>query len=82
MLFRSLSTTIITNLHKIPVISRVIDVLSLSCGRTTWWKILVMVRKIFVNINAIIGMYAIIKVLGFSMNNIAVDISAIGYSYV
>lgn len=77
-----LFTSIISNLHRIPGVPRLIKLLSLWYGRTTWWKILVMLRKAFVLMNALIGMFAIIKISGFSMDNIAVGISTMGYNYV
>ena len=40
-------TTLLTNLHRIPLVSKVVLMLKLWYGRTTWWKLLVkMVRNI------------------------------------
>lgn len=76
-----LITTLLTNLHKIPFISRLTNVLSLWYGKTTWWRMLVITRKIFVAFNALVGIITVIIVSGFSMDNIIAGISGIGITY-
>jgi len=49
--------------HKIPFIGRMITLLSLWYGRTTWWKILVKLRKLFIIFNAVIGVIMVYKQL-------------------
>ena len=51
-------TSLIAYAHKIPGVSRLTNILSLWYGRTTWWQILVQIRKAFIVLNALIGLYA------------------------
>jgi len=67
--------------HKIPFFGKLITLLSLWYGRTTWWKILLRVRKAFIAFNAVIGMYMVYKSIGFGMDNVLVGISAMGHTY-
>ena len=74
-------TTILTNLDKIPGVSKLTKVMKLWYGRTTWWKILVQVRKAFIVFNALIGLYAVIKITGFSPDNLLAGFVAMGAAY-
>jgi hypothetical protein len=47
--------------HKIPIIGKLITIAGLWYGKTTIWKILVKLRKIFIVLNAIIGVYMVFK---------------------
>jgi hypothetical protein len=80
--FLFIITTLITYAHKIPFVSRIIKLLSLWYGRTTWWKMLISIRKIFIIINAIIGVFTVFAITGFNMDNIVASIYALGASYV
>lgn len=68
--------------NKIPYLSRIVGFLSLIYGRTTWWKILMKVRRLFVVFNAIIGMYVVYKTTGFGLDNFWANFAAIGEKYV
>lgn len=74
-------TGVLSYAHKIPYIGRIITLLGLWYGRTTWWKILVKLRKAFVMMNAAIGLMVIIKTTGFGTDNIIAGFSAIGHEY-
>ena len=74
-------TTIITYGHKIPFIAKIINLLSLWYGRTTWWKLLVILRKVFIVINAIIGVLSVFWISGFSTDNLIAGFYGIGYTY-
>lgn len=53
--------------HKIPFIGRLIAFASLYYGSgraTTWWQILVKIRKLFIIFNALIGIYIVYKTTG------------------
>jgi hypothetical protein len=67
--------------HKIPFISKIINLLSLWYGRTTWWKLLIKARKIFVICNAMIGVYTVLKISGFSSDNLVSGVFLMGYTY-
>jgi hypothetical protein len=67
--------------HKIPFIAKIITVLSLWYGKTTWWRILIIIRKIFVVFNAIIGVFIVFKSVGFSIDNILAGFTAMGHQY-
>jgi hypothetical protein len=75
-------STLLTYGHKIPIISKIIKGLSLWYGRTTWWKILVQMRKVFIVLNAIIGVITVFKITGFSTDNLLAGFYGIGYTYV
>src|SRR5258705_3171030 len=76
-----LITGILAYGSKIPIIRNIISLLGLYYGRTTIWKLLVTVRKIFIVINAIIGVYVVFKTVGFSTDNIAMGFIALGETY-
>ena len=61
-----LFTGLLGYMNKIPVIRGIVAILSLYYSRTTWWKFLGKIRKIFVIFNALIGMYVVVKTTGFS----------------
>lgn len=82
MYYLWLLSWIIYYANKIPYISRIVTFLSLIYGRTTWWKILMRVRKLFVVFNAIIGMYVVYKTTGFGVDSFWVNFIALGEKYV
>ena len=65
--------------RRIPFINKFVSLLSLWYGRTTIWKILGKTRKLFVIINAIIGVYAVFKTVGFNFDNILIGF--MGHTY-
>lgn len=67
--------------HKLPYIGRIITLLSLWYGKTTIWKILVKIRKIFIIFNAIIGVYMVFKGVGFSTDNLIGGFYGVGHTY-
>nr|YP_010170436.1 hypothetical protein K8K84_mgp034 [Phanerochaete carnosa]QRZ60418.1 hypothetical protein [Phanerochaete carnosa] len=73
---------IVSYAHKIPIIGKIVKLLSLWYGRTTWWQILVRLRKIFIVFNSLIGILFMFKVTGFSMDNIIAGVSGMGAGYV
>jgi hypothetical protein len=74
-------TSLLSYGHKIPMVSKLINILSLWYGRTTWWKLLITLRKVFVVINALIGVYTVLKISGFSSDNLFAGIYFMGYTY-
>lgn len=76
-----LITGILSYAHKIPYIGRIIALFSFWYGRTTWWKILLKLRKLFVTFNAIIGVYMVFKVTGFSTDNLFAGFAGMGHTY-
>lgn len=74
-------TTLIAYGHKIPFISKYITFLSIWFGRTSWWRILVRIRKAFVIFNAIIGAFTVYKLTGYSTDTFIGGISGMGYTY-
>jgi hypothetical protein len=77
-----LITTILVYAHKIPYIGRIVSLLSLWYGRTTWWKILIKIRKLFILFNALIGVYVVFKTVGFSSDNIFDGFAGMGHTYI
>jgi hypothetical protein len=66
---------------KLPIINKLAGLLTLYYGRTTMWKVLVKIRKVFVVFNAIIGMYMVYKTTGFNFDNILAGFSGLGHTY-
>jgi len=76
-----LGTAVLSYAHKIPYIKHIITALSVMYGRTTIWKVLVKLRKIFIMFNAVIGVYMVFKTTGFSYDNILAGFAGMGHSY-
>jgi hypothetical protein len=81
MLHLWLITGILGYARKLPFLSKFISLLSLWYGKTTIWKILGKARKLFVILNALIGVYAVFKTVGFSFDNILIGFMAMGHTY-
>jgi hypothetical protein len=81
MFYLWLITGILGYASKIPFIGRIISVLGLWYGKTTWWKLLLKIRKLFVIFNAIIGVFVVFKTTGFSSDNILAGFSGMGHEY-
>ena len=81
MLHLWLITGILGYARKIPFLSKFVSLLSLWYGRTTIWKILGKTRKLFVILNALIGVYAMFKAVGFSFDNMLIGFMALGHTY-
>jgi hypothetical protein len=79
MLF--LITGVLGYAHKIPFIGRIITLLSLWYGKTTIWKILARLRKMFIIFNALIGVLLVFKTTSFNTDNILIGLTALGYTY-
>lgn len=76
-----LITGVLAYAHRIPYINRIIAILGAIYGRTTIWKLLSTLRKVFIVINAIIGVYIVFKTAGFSFENILMGWTAVGETY-
>jgi hypothetical protein len=76
-----LITGVIAYAHKIPVIRFIIGTLAAYYGKTTIWKILVKIRKIFIIINALLGVYMVFKTVGFSTDNLIAGFIGVGETY-
>nr|YP_010170433.1 hypothetical protein K8K84_mgp037 [Phanerochaete carnosa]QRZ60415.1 hypothetical protein [Phanerochaete carnosa] len=76
-----LITFIIGYASKIPVISKIISALRLWYGRTTWWQMLVQLRKAFTIFNAIIGLLVMLKAIGFGSEGIIASVWLLCASY-
>jgi len=50
-------------------------------GKTTWWKILVRLRKLFILFNAAIGVYMVFKTTGFNTENLMIGFWTMGHTY-
>jgi hypothetical protein len=77
-----LATAVLSYGSKIPYIRKIITVLSLMYGRTTIWKVLVKLRKIFILFNALIGVYMVFKTVGFGYDNVLAGFVGLGNTYV
>ena len=66
---------------KIPFIKQIFLGLIAWYTKSKWIKVLAWARKSFVVINAVIGVYLMFKLVGFSPDNILAGISGLGASY-
>ena len=76
-----LITGILGYAHKLPFIGKIIGILAAWYGKTTIWKMLVKIRKIFIVMNAIIGVFVVFKSVGFSTDNLLIGFTAMGETY-
>ena len=81
MFYLWLITGILGYAHRIPYIGRIVSLLGLWYGRTTWWKILVKIRKVFIIFNAIIGVFVVFKTTGFTPDLLLNNIVMMGHTY-
>ncbi|SRR5258705_695110 len=77
-----LVTGILSYASKIPFIKQILSLLSLYYGRTTVWKVIIKLRKIFILFNALIGVFMVFNTVGFSYDNILAGFVGMGYSYI
>lgn len=82
MFYLWLFTGILGYLHKIPIIKSLITLLSLWYGRTTWWSLLIKIRKGFIMFNALIGVYAVFKTIGYTPETFWALFSGMGSNYI
>ena len=66
---------------KLPFISKYSGVIKLIIGRTTFWTLLVIFRKAFITMNAVIGLWIMFKVTGWSQGSFFMSAAALGSSY-
>jgi hypothetical protein len=81
MLHLWLITAILGYARKLPFLSKIINLLSLWYGKSSWWKILGNIRKGFIIFNAIIGVLIMFQAVGFSFDNIIMGFMAMGHAY-
>jgi hypothetical protein len=81
MFYLWLITGILGYGRKIPIINKIIGLLSLWYGKTTIWKMLIKLRKMFVVFNALIGMIVVFKTTGFGVDKFWAHFSAMGVEY-
>jgi hypothetical protein len=81
MFYLWLLTGVLGYIHKIPIIGRVITLLSLWYGKSNWWKLLVYSRKLFIILNAIIGVFVVFKTTGFTPDLLLHNIIMMGHTY-
>ena len=67
--------------NRIPGISKILKLIAFWYGRSTWWKLIIKLRKAFVIINAFIGVYTVFKITGFGSDNIIAGVSGLGATY-
>src|ERR1700753_97381 len=76
-----LITGILGYAHKIPIIRKVLAIIGFWYGKSSWWKILIKIRKMFILFNALIGVIVVFKTVGFSTDNLIAGFTAMGHSY-
>jgi len=81
MLYLYIFTGILGYATRIPFFKKLIGLLGLWYGKTTIWKILVRLRKIFIIFNSIIGVYMVYKSVGFSPDNVLAGFVGMGHTY-
>ena len=82
LLFLYPLTWLLLFLNKIPLINKLISLYSKFYGKSKLFRALVLLRKVFICINALIGVYAVFSLTGFSSDNIIAGFIGMGYQYV
>ena len=75
-------TWIILFANKIPIVKRILTLLRWYYGKTSIWKTLVIFRKFFIIINALIGVIAVLKVSGFGSESLMAGFAVMGNTYI
>lgn len=68
--------------NKLPFINRITKRLQAYYGRTSIWRMLVIFRKIFIAMNAVIGVYTVFRLTGLSTDTILANFIGMGVSYI
>ena len=66
---------------KLPILGFVGKILHYYFGKTSFWSILVLSRKAFITLNAIIGVFFILKLTGLDITTILSNYSILGNTY-
>jgi hypothetical protein len=69
-------------INKIPFINRFSNALKIYYAKTTIWKILVKLRKIFIIFNAVVGVYTVFSLTGLGAESLLVNFIGMGNTYV
>ena len=75
-------STLLTYANRIPIINRLIGYITKRYAKTTWLLMLIKLRKLFVIINAIIGVITVFKISGYSSDNFICGLYGLGTTYV
>jgi|ERR1700733_836699 len=75
-------TGILGYLSKLPFIGKILSALGLYYRKSSFWQLLVKIRKIFVVFNALIGVYIVFKSVGFSTDNLIAGFVCVGETYI
>lgn len=79
--FMFIISTLLAYGHKLPIISKIINILSLWYGKTAWWRVLVNLRKAFMVFNALIGVCTVLNLSGFNIENFLASCYMLGLTY-
>ena len=82
MLYLWILTGILGYAHKLPFIKHIITVFGYWYGKTTWWSMLVKIRKLFILFNALIGVLVVLMTTGFTPDLLMHNIIMFGKQYV
>jgi hypothetical protein len=74
-------TTIISYANKLPIINKIVNLLQFWYGKTSWWQILVKIRKAFILFNAALGLMLMFKITGLTSENILASFYLLGNNY-
>ena len=74
-------TGVLAYAHKLPIISQIVTMLSLWYGKTTWWGIMVGLRKFFIVCNAMIGVYVVLKHSIYNADTFFAGLAIMGQTY-
>lgn len=68
--------------NKLPFLAKIAGLLRLYYGRTSFWRMIIIARKLFIVLNAIIGVYAVLKLTGMQYGSFMANFVGIGTSYI
>ena len=82
LMFMTIISWILITANKIPLINKLTKMLSIYYGKTTFWRMLILIRKAFITINAIIGVITVFKISGIGYDSIMAGFSGMGMTYI
>lgn len=68
--------------NKIPFIAKIATLLRLYYGKTSFWRMLLISRKLFIAFNALVGVVAVLKCTGMETGSVLANFTMIGSNYI
>lgn len=77
-----LMSILFLNINKIPFFKRIINKIKPYLTKTGIWTIIIMIRKLIIIFNAIIGVYVVYKTTGITSESFLANFIGMGVRYI